>query len=51
MSMKPNEPIEVTKKQYDRLIVDCAGIIAHRAENGRYWIKLMMPKFKHFVKL
>ena len=47
--LKYNEPLEVTKKQYDVLIVECAGIIAHKIIDGKYFIKLWMPKYKKLV--
>lgn len=49
--LKYNIPVEVTKEQYDRLKVEASGIIAHRQENGRYWIKLLLPKYKQYVRL
>jgi len=45
--MKYNVPVEVTKNQYFKVIVEFAGVIAHRIDDdGRYWIKLWWPKYK-----
>ena len=46
MDIKYDTPIEVSKEQYKRLIIQFAGVIAHRNENGRYWIKIWLMRFK-----
>lgn len=52
MKLIYNTPVEVNQTDYNRIIIEAAGVIAHRRyENGRFWIKLMMPKFRHLVKL
>lgn len=43
-------PILVTEDQYRRLIVKCAGIIAHRQEEGKFYIKVLLMKHANFVK-
>lgn len=51
MGIKYDVPIEVTKKQYDKLIKTFAGIIAHRKDkDGKYWIKLWNMKYKNELK-
>lgn len=46
-----DKPIEVTKKQYDKLLVKCAGIVAHRIDNeGKYWIKVWFMQYKDMVQ-
>lgn len=47
---KYNTPIEVTKSQYNRLMVECAGIVAGREENGKYFIKVMIMKYVSIVR-
>ena len=47
--IKYDTQIEVSKQQYDKLIVDCTGIIAHREQNGKYFIKVWYMKYKHIV--
>lgn len=47
--LKYNVPVEVSKKQYDAVIVRCAGIIAHKIENSKYYIKLWIPKYRNEV--
>ena len=44
-----NTSVEVTEKQYNAVIVRCAGIIAHRIENGKYFIKLWIPRYRKEV--
>ena len=39
--MKYNEPIEVTKEQYNLLKSKFAGFIAHRKIEDRYYIKVL----------
>ena len=48
MEIKYDIPIEVTKKQYQRIIKKFSQIIAHRIDDddGRYWIKLWAMEFK-----
>lgn len=42
-NLKYDTQIEVTKPQYDVLKVAMAGIIAHREDNGKYYIKVWYP--------
>ena len=49
--MKYDIPVEVTKEQYNYLKVNYAGIVAHKNEDERYWIKLWMMKYKDEIEL
>lgn len=40
---------EVTEKQYHRVVIHCEGIIAHRSEDGKYYIKLLLTKYRDYV--
>lgn len=45
--IKYNEPIRVSRKLYNILIVKYAQQIAHRKDkNGRYWVKLWVMKYR-----
>ena len=46
MEILYDTPIEVTREQYEKLKVVFAEIVAHREENGKYWIKLWDVRFK-----
>ena len=43
-------PIEVTHSQYTMMRVMFAQIVAHRQENGRYWIKRLYPGYRKEVE-
>lgn len=38
IAVKYNTPIEVTEQQYSRIIVDYASLVAHRSEDGKFFI-------------
>ena len=47
MEIKYNTPIEVTEEQYNRITKRFRMIVAHRRDDeGRYWIKLWVMKYK-----
>ncbi len=46
-----NTPIEVTKDKYNQMIYLLRGIVAHRNENGKYWIKRLWPGTRQIVEL
>ncbi len=51
--MKPADldiPIEVTKEQYIQMKYLFAGIVAHRTDGGRYWIKRLWPNYRREVE-
>ena len=41
---------EVTQLQYNNIVKHCEGLIAHRSEDGRYYIKLMLTKYRNYVE-
>lgn len=41
-----DQPIEVTEKQYRPIIREFSGLIAHRTENGKFWIKLWIMRYR-----
>lgn len=43
-------PVEVTEKQYNLLMNKFSGIIAGRKEDGKYYIKLWMKKYKLVIE-
>jgi len=49
MELKYNEAVEVSKKQYDAVTSKCSGIVAHREENGKYYIKVWLMSYVNFV--
>lgn len=46
MNILYDVPIEVTKEQHSAIKSKLAGCIAHRIENGRYYIKLWLIQYK-----
>lgn len=46
MGMQYDKEIEITKKQYDVVIREFTGIIAHRQEGDKFFIKLWFLKFR-----
>lgn len=43
--------MQVTEKQYRKVIKDFAGIIAHRIdEHGNFWIKLWYMNYRDSLK-
>ena len=49
MEIKYDVPIEVTKSQYEILMNDCSGIVAGRIEDGKYYIKVWLMRYKDMV--
>ena len=43
-------PVEVTKEQYMEMKHLFAGIIAHRTDGERYWIKRLWPNYRKEVE-
>jgi len=43
-------PVEVTEKQYRELTNKFSGIIAGRKEDGKFYIKLWMMKYKFLIE-
>ena len=44
-----NIPIEVSEKQYRKVMSEGAGICAGREDNGKFYIKLWMSAYKDMV--
>lgn len=52
MKVKYNTSIEVTEKQYRKLMYDLSGVVAGREDNGKFYIKLMAQGYaKHVEKI
>ena len=45
-----NKPIEVTENQYRVIMTQLAGICAGKEEDGKFYIKLWMTKYKKNVQ-
>ena len=43
-------PIEVTKRQYTRIMNELAGICAGREEGGKFYIKCLLMKYARYVE-
>lgn len=51
MEIRYDVPIQVTRKQYRRIISRFGQLIAHRVDSkGRYWIKLWAMDYKDELK-
>ena len=50
MTIKYDTEIEVTAAQYSVLTTHLAGIVAHRQEAGKYYIKVLLMKYSKYVK-
>ena len=48
--MKYDHPMQVTQKQYEDVIDQFSGMIAHRIANGKYYIKIWDMRFKHSIQ-
>ena len=46
-----NTKIEVTRNQYKILVSELSGIVAHKSENGKYYIKCLLSKYCPFVDM
>lgn len=44
MEVKYDIPFEVSREQYKVFMTQLAGIVAGREQNGKYYIKVWMPK-------
>ena len=47
MQVRYNEPIEVTKEQYQMILSDYKGICAFRKTETQYFIKLLFPSYRN----
>lgn len=50
IEIKYDTPIEVTKEQYNVLVKDMAGVVAHREENGKYYIKVLLMQYAKVIE-
>jgi hypothetical protein len=50
MEIRYNVPIEVTQRQYNICMSSLSGIVAGRVENGKYYIKVFLMKYKKEVQ-
>lgn len=50
MNIKYDEPFEVNKTQYDKIMYHLAGVVAGREEDGKYFIKLWVTKYKNIIE-
>lgn len=49
-TLKYNVETEVTKQQYKALFPEWDGVLAHRTENGKYYVKLLATKWQKEVE-
>lgn len=50
MEIQYNQPIEVTEAQYNRIMIHYSGICFGKKENGKFFIKLGMSKYKELIE-
>lgn len=50
IKLEYNVPIEVTKSQQDVIKRMGAGLVAHGEENGKFWIRPLIMKFKEPIE-
>lgn len=50
MEIRYNVPIEVTQRQYSICMSALSGIVAGRVEDGKYYIKVFLMKYKKEVQ-
>jgi hypothetical protein len=50
MEIIADKPIEVTEMQYRVLMNECAGIVAGRKAEGKFYIKVWMMKYAPGIK-
>ena len=48
--VKHNTPIQVNRIVYAFMIWHFRGIVAHRTEGGKYWIKALYPGYKKEIQ-
>ena len=48
--LKYNNPIEVTKNQYNIIMRDFKGICAGQIANGKYFIKIWLMEYKQEIQ-
>ncbi len=50
MTIEYNKPIEVTQKQYGRIMTELKGVCAGKFEDGKYYIKVWLMSWKQNVQ-
>jgi hypothetical protein len=50
MQVKFNTPLEVSPKQYGRIMTELKGVCAGKVENGKYFIKIWLMSWKKNVE-
>lgn len=50
MEIQYNKPIEVSQKQYGRIMTELKGVCAGKVENGKYYIKVWIMSWKPIVQ-
>lgn len=48
-TVKIDEEIEVTQQQYEKAVSEFSGFIAHRFENGKFFIKIWSLRYSSYV--
>lgn len=49
-TIKYNVPIEVTKRQYNTIMVDFKGVCAGLVKDGKYYIKVWFMEYKNDIQ-
>lgn len=49
MEIKHNTEIEVTKQSQQAIMARFGGVVAHREENGKYYIKIMLKSYIKYI--
>lgn len=47
--VKHNIEIEVTKQSQQSIMARFGGVVAHREENGKYYIKIMLKSYIKYI--
>lgn len=50
MKIQYNIPFEVTESMSRRILIYWGGIVAHRREEGKFLIKVLMPQYTKRVQ-
>lgn len=50
MEIKFNTPIEVTEKQYRRIMSELKGVCAGKIEDGKYYVKVWLMSWSVNIK-
>ena len=50
MIIEYDKPIEVTQKQYGRIMTELKGVCAGKVEDGKYYVKFWLMNWKQNVQ-